>query len=375
MRVYFDNAATTPIHPDVAAHMSDLIANTFGNPSSIHEHGRKARLVIEMARKSISKHLNCQPSEIIFTSGGTESDNYVIRKAVEEMGIKTIISSKIEHHAVLNTIEELGAKGKVNVLFVDLDHCGYPNLESLESLLQQNPNALVSLMHANNELGSMIDLTEVGNLAWKYNALFHSDSVQTMCYFRFDMEKMPVDFIVGSAHKFNGPKGVGFLYMRHKNKLKPFLTGGGQERYMRAGTENIYGISAMAMAMDRAYSIIENKKKYIVGLRNSLIEKLTALNRGIVFNSNINSDNILYTVLNFSIPENGVKSDILLMKLDLNGISASGGSACSSGASKGSHVISETSYKEGYTAIRFSLGYQNTMEEVDYAVKVINDLL
>ncbi|WP_424962484.1 cysteine desulfurase family protein [Ekhidna sp.] len=373
MKVYFDNAATTAIDPDVFEAMKPYMLEHFGNPSSIHSHGRQVRTAIERSRKKVADLLNAAPAEVFFTSGGTEADNTALRCTVSDKGIKHIISSKIEHHAVLHTVESLEKKG-VKVSYVELDGHGEVNYDHLESLLKKEPNSLVSLMHANNEIGNLLNLEKVGNMCEEYDAIFHSDTVQSMAHYVHDMLSLKLDFAVGSAHKFHGPKGVGFLYINHKNKIHPFIHGGAQERNMRGGTENVYGIVGLAKAMEIAYADMENHRKHIEGLKTHMIEKLKASIDGIAFNGvSDDLEGSLYTVLNVCLPPND-DNDMLLFNLDIAGISASGGSACSSGSSIGSHVLAELNRDQNRGAIRFSFSKYNTLEEVDYAVEKLAEL-
>ncbi|MEQ6168550.1 cysteine desulfurase family protein [Ekhidna sp. MALMAid0563] len=373
MKVYFDNAATTAIDLEVFEAMKPYMLEHFGNPSSIHSHGRQVRTAIERSRKKVAELLNTAPAEVFFTSGGTEADNTALRCTVNDKGIKHVISSKIEHHAVLHTVEQLEKDG-VKVSYVNLDENGVVDYDHLESLLKKEPNSLVSLMHANNEIGNLLDLERVGDMCEEHNAVFHSDTVQSMAHYVHDMSRLKLDFAVGSAHKFHGPKGVGFLYINHKNKIHPFIHGGAQERNMRGGTENVYGIVGLAKAMEIAYAEMESHRKHIEGLKTHMIEKLKASIDGIAFNGvSDDLDKSLYTVLNVCLPPND-DNDMLLFNLDIAGISASGGSACSSGSSIGSHVLAELNRDQNRGAIRFSFSKYNTLEEVDYAVEKLAEL-
>jgi cysteine desulfurase len=370
-RVYLDNAATTPMDPKVFDAMEPILRTYYGNPSSIHSHGRKAKNALELARKSMAQLLSISPSELVFTSGGTEADNMVLRMAVKNLGVQHIISSPIEHHAVLNTLHELGEEQKTKIHFLQVDAQGNIDTAELESLLIQYPNALVSLMHGNNEIGNLIDLVEIGSLCKKYNALFHTDTVQTMGHYALDLTALPVDFAVGSAHKFNGPKGVGFLYVSKSCKLHPFITGGGQERGLRAGTENMAGIVGMAKALEISIEEMETKKQKIEYLKETFKNKLTEIDASITFNGNLN--NSLYTVLNVSFPQ-WLPSDLFLFQLDILGISASGGSACSSGASKGSHVLASIGADSNKNHVRFSFGKFNQLDDIEFAIAQLKSL-
>jgi cysteine desulfurase len=372
MNIYLDNAATTPMHPEVISVMTTMMQEEFGNPSSTHAHGRIVRTHIEEARKKIASYLNCTPSEIFFTSGGTEADNMAIRKSVSDCGVKNIISSVIEHHAVSHTIEELVKEGLVKSHYVNILSNGHIDLKHLEELLSQFPNALVSLMHANNEIGNLLDIDKVGELCHQHNALFHCDTVQTMGHLTFDLNKTHVNFLACGAHKFNGPKGVGFIYIKHQTKISPYLTGGSQERNMRGGTENVYGIVGMAKALSLAYDHLEAEKKQILGVKTYMIDQLKKHVPGVLFNGDP-IESSLYTVLNVSFPP-APFGEMLLFKLDIAGISASGGSACSSGSSIGSHVLAALKPDPARPNVRFSFGRQNTNEEIDYVVSKLAEM-
>ena len=373
MNVYLDNAATTPIHPEVVKVMSDMMLANFGNPSSTHAKGREVKTMIEDARRSIAKILGCTPGEIFFTSGGTEADNMAIRQSVEDLGVKHIITSPIEHHAVLHTVEELAKQGKVTMHLVKLTSNGHIDMADLADLLAKNPNALVSLMHSNNELGNMIDMDEVGNLCKQHQALFHCDTVQTIGHQPIDVSKTHVHFLAAGAHKFNGPKGVGFIYINNAVKIHPMLTGGAQERNMRGGTENVYGIVGMAKALELSVAHMDADKVRLQELKNYFIAQLRAHIPGIAFNGDAEGRSA-YTVLNVSFPPSPV-GEMLLFKLDIAGICASGGSACSSGSNIGSHVLHAIGADKERAAVRFSFGHQNTTQEVDYVVAQLVQML
>ena len=372
-RVYFDNAATSPIASEVIEVMKKVMEENYGNPSSTHADGRKARTLIEEARKSIASLLHCTPGEIFFTSGGTEADNMAIRKSVEDLGVKNIITSPIEHHAVLHTIEELAEEAKIKMHLVNLLPNGHIDLTHLEALLADNTNVLVSLMHANNEVGNLLNLEKVSELCLKYQALFHCDTVQTVGHYNFNLQNLNISFMAAAAHKFNGPKGIGFIYINNKVKIHPFITGGAQERNMRGGTENIYGIIGMAKALELAYAHIEEKSEQILALKNYMIAKLTEQFEDIRFNGDT-TGNALYTVLNVNFPPTPI-AEMILFKLDIMGISASGGSACSSGSNVGSHVLAALKVDQDRPSVRFSFGKQNTLEEVDFVVNKLSEML
>ena len=374
MRVYLDNAATTPLDPEVFEAMKPFMLEDFGNPSSTHAHGRKVRAAIESARKKIAELLNCTPGEIIFTSGGTEADNAIIRCAVETYGIKHAISTPIEHHAVTHTLETLEKQKAIELHFVKLDSQGNVDLQHLEELLRTYPNALVSLMHANNEIGNLLSLETVGNLCEQYGAYFHSDTVQTMGHYRHDMKKLKVHGLTAAAHKFHGPKGVGFMYINKDKKIKQLIHGGAQERNMRGGTENVYGIIGLAKALEICYREMDAHEAHIIALKNQMIAKLQAAVPGVSFHgSSADLDKSLYTVLNVSLPENE-ENEMLLFNLDLQGISASGGSACSSGTSTGSHVLGAIYPNSKRGAVRFSFSKYNTSDEIDFVVNKVAEI-
>lgn len=374
MKVYFDNAATTAIDAEVVDAMLPYLREHFGNPSSQYSIGRDTRAAIEEARKTIAQLINAQANEIIFTSCATEANNMAIKGAVNDLGVRRIITSPIEHHCVENTIEYCKDKLEIEVVFVDIDDKGNVDLSHLDSLLQaSDKKTLVSLMHANNEIGTLLDVEKVGALCKQYQAFFHSDTVQSFAHLPIDVQKMNIDFLVASAHKFHGPKGIGFLYMRKQNKVHPILHGGGQERGYRAGTENVYGIVGMAFAAQKAYQHLEEDKQYILGIKNYFLEQLQTNFPGIEINGNTD-DRSLFTVLNVSFPPND-KSALLLFMLDMEGVCCSGGSACSSGASVGSHVIHALKKDENRVSIRFSFSKYNTKEEVDFAIEKLKKVI
>ncbi|MEO1051526.1 MAG: cysteine desulfurase family protein [Bacteroidota bacterium] len=374
MSVYFDNAATTAIDPDVFEAMKPFMLEYFGNPSSIHSHGRKVRSEIEFARKKIAELFNVTPGEIFFTSGGTEADNTVIYCSIETHGLKHAITSKIEHHAVLHTLQNLAAQGKIKLSYVNLDEKGHVDYDHLNELLKANERSLVSLMHANNEIGNISDIVRIGELCAEYDAIFHSDTVQTVGHYKHDLKSIKINSIVGSAHKFHGPKGIGFMYVRKDTKIHPFIHGGSQERNMRGGTENVYGIVGLAKALEIAYDHIEDHQKHIQGLKDRMISGLKDAIPGVGFNGDsANAEQSLYTVLNVCLPESS-ENEMLLFNLDLAGISASGGSACSSGASTGSHVLTGIQANPNKGAVRFSFSKYNTNEDIDYTVQKLTEL-
>ncbi len=375
MRVYLDNAATTPLDPEVFETMKPFMLENFGNPSSTHAHGRTVRAAIESSRKKIAELLNCTPGEIIFTSGGTEADNTLIISGVKSYDIKHAISTPIEHHAVTHTLEILEKQGAIELHHVNLDDKGHVDMTHLEKLLEKYPNALVSLMHANNEVGNLLDIHRVGELTKQYNAFFHSDTVQTMGHYRHNMKELHVCGMTAGAHKFHGPKGVGFMYIRKGRKIDQFIHGGSQERNMRGGTENVYGIIGLAKALEISYRDMGEHESHVKALKARMIQRLKENIPGISFNGDsANLDGSLYTVLNISLPESE-ENDMLLFNLDLAGISASGGSACSSGAATGSHVLGALYPNSKRGAVRFSFSKYNTNEDIDFACEKLSEMV
>ncbi|GEP96421.1 cysteine desulfurase family protein [Chitinophaga cymbidii] len=373
-RIYFDNAATTPLDKAVLDTMLPYMTDKFGNPSSIYSYGRESRLGIESARKSVAKILNAHPGEIFFTSGGTESSNTAINAAVRDLGCRHIISSPIEHHATLHTVEHVHCRDEVKLSWVKLLPDGHVDMDDLRRLLSESKErCLVSLMHANNEIGNLLDLHAVGNLCKEFDAIFHSDTVQTVGHYPFDLRNTPVHFINGAGHKFHGPKGVGILYINENVKITPYVQGGSQERNMRAGTENLYGIVGFAKALELATQHYEEHSRYINELRLYMAQQLEASIPGVTFNGDLHGRS-LYTVLNVSFPKSE-KSEMLLFNLDINGICASGGSACTSGADAGSHVIRAINNDPNKVAVRFSFSRDNTREEVDKVVEKLKELI
>ncbi|MGN7721444.1 cysteine desulfurase family protein [Chitinophaga sp. 22620] len=373
-RIYFDNAATTALDKAVLDTMLPYMTEKFGNPSSIYSYGRESRLGIENARKTVAKILGAHPGEIFFTSGGTESSNTAIAAAIRDLGCRHIISSPIEHHATLHTVEHAGHKEDVKVSWVKLLPDGHVDMDDLRALLAgSKERSLVSLMHANNEIGNLLDLHAVGNLCKEYDAIFHSDTVQTVGHYPFDLRNTPVHFINGAGHKFHGPKGVGILYINENVKITPYIQGGSQERNMRAGTENLYGIVGFAKALELATEHFEEHSSYINGVRLYMAEQLQKHIPGVSFNGDLYGRS-LYTVLNVSFPKSE-KSEMLLFNLDINGICASGGSACTSGADAGSHVIRAINNDPNRVAVRFSFSRHNTKEEVDKVVEKLKELI
>lgn len=378
-KVYLDSAATTQMRDEVIEKMISVMKDHYGNPSSTHSFGRSAKSLIENARKVVAGYLNVSASEIIFTSGGTEADNLALNSAVRDLGVKRIISSTIEHHAVLYTIEQLRDVFEIEVEFVKLDSKGQVNLDHLEQLLQNsNEKTLVSLMHINNEVGNMLDINEVGKLCKQNNALFHCDMVQSIGHFKMDLSKIPVDFTAVSAHKFHGPKGVGFAYIRKNSGLKPLIFGGEQERGQRAGTESVHNIVGLQEALKLAYDNLEKEKEYILSLKEHFIYRLNTEIPGIKFNGMCTDpEKSTYTLINVCLPVSTEKALMLLFQLDLKGIACSKGSACQSGSDKGSHVLNAFLPEEDLQkpSLRFSLSHYNTKQEIDYVVEVLREFV
>lgn len=374
MRIYFDNAATTAIDTEVLDTMLPYLTDHFGNPSSIYSYGRETRIAIEKARKSVAKILNAHPAEIFFTSGGTESSNTAIQSAVRDLGCKHIITSVIEHHAVSHSVSHLDNIDLVKVSYVKLLPNGHVDMDDLEKLLASSEDkTLVTLMHANNEIGNILEIHSVGELCKFYNAIFHSDTVQTVGHFPFDLRNTPVHFITGAAHKFHGPKGIGLLYINENVRIKPFIHGGGQERNMRAGTENVYGIVGFAKALELATAQYEADSAYIGTLKYYMYDELKKHLPDVGFNGDALGRS-LYTVLSVSFPKTE-KSEMILFNLDINNICASGGSACTSGADQGSHVIRAINNNPNQVTVRFSFSKYNTKEEVDEVVAQLKQLI
>lgn len=373
-RIYFDNAATTPIDTDVLEAMLPFFKEQFGNPSSIYSYGRETRMAIEKARKSIAALLGAKPAEIFFTSGGTESTNTVLHAAVTDLGCKHIISSPIEHHATLHTVTYLAKVHQVKLSFVNILPNGHIDFTHLEELLINSAEkTIVTIMHANNEIGNCINLNEVGGLCKKHNAYFHSDTVQTVGHYNFDLKNLPVDFITGAGHKFHGPKGTGILYINENIKITPFLHGGAQERNMRAGTENVYGIVGFAKALELSNQNHDTDKAYISGLKKYMYDSLVKNIPTASFNGDTFGES-LYTLLSVNFPKNQ-KTEMLLFNLDIQHICASGGSACSSGAQQGSHVIAALQKPSDIVTVRFSFSKYNTTKEVDTVVATLCTLM
>ena len=379
MNVYFDNAATTPLRSKVIDSINDCMKNHYGNSSSSHSYGRDNKSLLENARKSIASFINANENEIVFTSGGSESNNSILRSCVRDLGVKTIISSPIEHNAVLNVLDLLETEG-VNIKYVKLDKHGEVDLSDLEQILKSHQGVkLVSLMHINNEIGNLLDIDEVARICKLHNSFFHTDSVQAMGHYKIDLSFTPIDFLSASAHKFHGPKGIGFSFIRNGVNLNPFIIGGPQERGLRAGTEAVDRIVGMQRALEISYENHDSEKKHIQGLKKYFIEKLKSFFPEVYFNGHSEKmEKSSFKIVNVAIPINNSKSDLIDFHLDLKGIACSKGSACQSGSSKGSHVIEEFKNKnkilKKYPSLRFSFSFLNTKKEIDYLIESLLEL-
>ena len=377
-KIYFDNAATTEISEKVISEMMKAMKVNYGNPSSTHSHGRNSKVILELSRKTIAEKFNVNPKEIIFTSGGTESNNMIIKTVVIAQNIERIISTKIEHKAVLNSIESIAKERGTTILFLDVDEYGVPNKQQLiEYLENSDEKTLVSLMHINNETGTMIDLEEFGKICKSNNALFHSDTVQTIGHYSINLDKINIDFMTCSAHKFHGPKGVGFAYIKNGQTVKPFIEGGDQERGYRGGTESIHNIVGLKTAIDISYENLENDSKKVKELKDHFIKTVMKRIPETKINGKHNINESSYAILNLCLPINSDKKTILNFKLDLAGISCSSGSACQSGSSQPSHVLSEMLSDDDMKKIslRFSFSKFNTIKEVDYVVEFLKNFV
>ena len=378
MNVYFDNAATTKVREEVVDEVSNVLKNCFGNPSSTHSFGRSAKSYIETSRKTIANILNCEPKEIIFNSGGTESDNSILKSAVKDLRVKHIISSRIEHHAVTHTLDELELLG-TNIHYVKLNENGNIDFENLENLLNvDNEPKLVTLMYINNEIGNILDINRVSNLCQKYNVYFHSDAVQAVGHYKIDLSSLKIDFLSSAAHKFHGPKGVGFTYINKSTKIKSFISGGPQERGMRAGTESVHNIVGMTKALVIADQNMEKEAEYVRSIKIKMIDGLKSLFPDIHFNGDSGDmDKSTYTVLNVCFPILNEKASMLDFHLDLKGIACSKGSACQSGSSQGSHVLNEiqSNDQKKFPSVRFSFSHNNKMDDVDYLIETLKEFI
>lgn len=376
--VYLDNAATTSVRPEVIDCMTNVLKNQYGNASSTHSFGRSAKSLLELSRKTIAEFFNVSAGEIVFTSGGTEADNLALRSAVRDLGATEIITSKIEHHAVLHTAEQLKDEYNIDLKFVELDDCGFVNLNHLEELLTNSTKALVSLMHINNEVGNILDIKKVAELCKANNAFFHTDTVQSVGHFNLDLQKIPVDFLAASAHKFHGPKGVGFCFVRKESGLKPLIFGGEQERGFRAGTESLHNIVGMCEALKLAYDNLETEREAVFNLKKYFTNELKKHIPEASFNGGCdNLTNSTYTLVNVCLPIDAKKAPMLQFQLDLKGIACSKGSACQSGSTGQSHVLTELLCEKKITqpSVRFSFSKYNTVEELDYVVEVLKEFV
>jgi cysteine desulfurase len=376
--VYFDNAATTSIRNTVIDVMSDTMRLNFGNPSSTHSYGRQSKSLIELSRKRIASHFNVSAAEIVFTSGGTEADNLVLRSAVRDLDVTEIITSKIEHHAILHAIDQLKIEYDIQVTYLDVNSNGDVDLSQLELLLQKDTKQLVTLMHINNEIGNMLDLKKIAELCKANNALFHSDTVQSVGHYKLDLQEIPIDYLAASAHKFHGPKGVGFAFLRKNSGLRASIFGGEQERGLRAGTESIHNIVGMDEALAMSYDNLETERTQIKIIKSYFIEQLEIALPNVSFNGQSGDiEKSTYTLINVCLPIASEKAGMLQFQLDLKGIACSKGSACQSGSSQNSHVLTEILSDENLNrpSVRFSFSHYNTKEEVDYVVAILKEFV
>ncbi|WP_310394513.1 cysteine desulfurase family protein [Hymenobacter sp.] len=374
MHAYFDNAATTPLDPEVLEAMLPFLSQHYGNPSSLHGPGRQVRAAIENARKTVAHLLNAAPAEISFTSGGTEANNYAAFGSIRTLGLRHAITSRLEHHAVLHPLQVMAKAGEIELHYLRHDAQGTFDLAHLAELLAAQPRTFVSLMHANNEIGNLNDIEAIGRICARHDAVFHSDTVQTMGHYRHDVQRLQNHFLVGAAHKFHGPKGVGFLYTRSGVQVSPLIHGGAQERNVRSGTENVYGIVGLAKALEIAVRDLAAHQTHVQGLKNRFIDRLRATVEDVQFNGcSAVADQSLYTVLSVSLPPSAI-SEMLLFNLDISKVAASGGSACTSGAQAGSHVLEALGADPDRATVRFSMSKMNTAAEVDYAVEALAKL-
>ncbi|WDF61233.1 cysteine desulfurase family protein [Flavobacterium sp. KACC 22758] len=372
-KVYLDNASTTAMRPEVVQEMTKIMSEDFGNPSSTHSFGRNAKTILELSRKTIAKYLNCSAQEILFTSGGTEADNWILRSAVEDLKVERIITSRIEHHAVLYTVLALQSDYNIQVDYVNVNTDGSIDLTHLSNLLSDEKKTIVSLMHVNNETGTVLDLERAGVICKQYNALFHSDTVQSVGKTEIDLQKTPVDFILASAHKFHGPKGVGFAFIRKNTGLQPLIFGGEQEKGLRAGTEAVHQIAGMAKALSLSYENLDQERNYISDLKKYLIEQLEIEFPG--FRINGKKDDF-YNIINITLPFSSDKTSMLLFSLDMKGIAVSRGSACQSGSIKPSHVLKEMLSEADLKLpnLRISFSHYNTKEDIDWLIESLKSV-
>ena len=372
-KVYLDNASTTALRPDVLQVMMKVLAEDFGNPSSSHSFGRNSKNIVELSRKEIAKELNCSANEIIFTSGGTEANNWILRSAVKDLKVKRIITSKIEHHAVLHTVEALKKEFGIQVDYVALKPNGTIDYTDLVELLSQNHKTLVSLMHVNNEIGTLLAIETVGKIVHQYQALFHSDTVQSMGKTSFDLKNLPIDFLVASAHKFHGPKGIGFAYVRKNSGIQPLLFGGEQEKGLRPGTEAVHQIAGMSTALSIAMSELKTEQPTISGIKKYAISRFETEFPDFQING---QEDGFYTILNILLPLSEEKNSLLLFHLDMKGIAISRGSACQSGSSRPSHVLAELLSPSDLKkpSLRISLSHDSTKEDIDALIAALKQL-
>ena len=378
-KIYFDNAATTQVRKEVVDKVAEVLSTEFGNPSSTHSVGRSSKSILENCRKEIAAHFKVTAAEIIFTSGGTEADNLIINSCVRDLKVERIITSKIEHHAVLHTIKDISSELNIQIDYVELDQKGMINYDHLESLLKKSSSkTLVSLMHVNNEIGNILDINKVATICKYNNALLHSDTVQSVGHYSLDFSKIPIDFAAVAAHKFHGPKGIGFAFVRKNSGLKSSIKGGEQERGLRAGTEAVYAIAGLNEALKLSYHHLTEERNYVKSIKNYFKDTLLKEIPDSKLNGCCGDDDLsTYTLLNVLLPIPAEKASLLLFQLDLKGIACSKGSACQSGSLSGSHVLSEILSKEDMLkpSLRFSFSTFNTTEEVDFVIETLKELM
>lgn len=373
-KAYLDNASTTALRPEVITEITQVLSENYGNPSSTHSFGRTAKVLVETSRKTIARLIGAEAREIIFTSGGTEANNWIIRSAVKDLGIKRIISSRVEHHSVLNTVQETGQEFAIKVDYINLLPDGSADLNHLVTLLSSGEPTLVSLIHVNNETGTVLNLEKVGRICKQHNALFHTDTVQSVGKMPFAFSELPVDFATASAHKFHGPKGIGFAFVRKNTPLKPMVYGGEQEKGLRAGTEAIHQIAGMAKAFELSYQNLEGDKNHIIALKAYLLEELHNYFPG--FKINGDSTELFYNIINIMLPLPEEKTGMILFHLDMQGVAVSRGSACQSGSIKPSHVLREILSDDeiGKPSLRISFSHYNTKEDIDLLITALSSI-
>lgn len=371
-KIYLDNAATTPLRKEVIAEMMHVLENEYGNPSSTHSFGRSAKTIMETSRKSIAKVLGCSAQEIIFTSSATEATNWILKSAVQDMHVERIITSKMEHHATLYTVKYLQEQYGIAVDYVKILPSGAIDLTDLVDLLSKEGKTLVTLIHVNNEIGTVLDVAKVGRICEQHQALFHCDTVQSIGKTVFNLHELPVDFAVASAHKFHGPKGAGFAYIKKGSLIQPLFHGGEQEKGLRAGTESVHQVAGMAKALELSYDDLEAERLYISELKNYCSTQLLSNFPDI----KVNGEATFYNILNVLLPFSEEKTAMILFNLDMKGIAVSRGSACQSGSVKPSHVLSEILCGDDLKkpSLRISFSHYNTKADIDALLDGLNSI-